>query len=339
MEKDIKGRFLTFIMYCIIRTRVFLLVSLFFLFLFLNPNVALADSCPCCGQSYGDPMPGDESRVYQLRREHEASCCSKVSTPNYQKKPVIDYEADVKRQQEELRFQQDAERREAERRDRERKIKEAEAKQKVFEQNKQDVLKSMKGITVRKPGLKETNATGNLDLKNIGDASKDNLRLKGLDNNKVSPINSNKKLKSKTKKVQKGWQKALSCAMEEVYARAESLGPAGVRFSQDLRNEMTRVFNKAGKPVKDSNDVNIVNLKLDRQVSVGKGSAERQFIVDIAVYSKGNGNVDLDVQSYFSESADKKDRQENIQSIMVLNKDGAIIMSENSPAVNACLAR
>ena len=339
MEENMNGRCLTFIMSIITRTHVFFLVSLLFLFLFLNTNVAIAASCPCCGRTYGNPMPGDEARVYQLRREHEASCCRKVSKPNDKKKPAIDYEADVKRRQEELRLQQEAERREAECLERERKIKEAETKQKEFEQNKQDVLDSMKGTTVHKPGLKETNATGNLDLKNVGDAAKDNLKLKELDKNKTTSVNSDKELKSKAKKVQKGWQKALSCAMEEIYARAESLGPAGVRFSQDLRNEMTRVSNEAGKPVKDKNDVNIVNLNLDRQVSIGKGSAERQFIVDVAVYSKGNGNVDLDVQSYFSGSTGKKIKEENIQSIMVINQDGEIVMSENSAAVDACLAR
>ncbi|MBI2497721.1 MAG: hypothetical protein HYV75_07380 [Opitutae bacterium] len=33
-----------------------------------------AASCPYCGQTYGEAMPGDELRVYALRREHEATC-------------------------------------------------------------------------------------------------------------------------------------------------------------------------------------------------------------------------------------------------------------------------
>jgi hypothetical protein len=141
------------------------------------------------------------------------------------------------------------------------------------------------------------------------------------------------------RKVQKGWQRALGCALEEVYARAESLGPAGSRFSRDLREEMARVFNEAGRPVNDGADVNIVDLTLDRQVSTGSGSAERQFRVEVAVHSKGNGNIDVDVQSYFTESADRKNRQEQLQSIIVLNKFGDVIMSEESEAVSACLAR
>ncbi len=65
----------------------------------------------------------------------------------------------------------------------------------------------------------------------------------------------------------------------------------------------------------------------------------RNFIVDVAVHSKGNGNVDLDVQSYFSGSAGKKEKQENIQTIISLHQDGEIVKSESSAAVNACLAR
>jgi len=41
--------------------------------------VAFADSCPCCGQVYGDPAPGDQARVYNLRRQHEAQCCPNQS--------------------------------------------------------------------------------------------------------------------------------------------------------------------------------------------------------------------------------------------------------------------
>ena len=40
----------------------------------LSAAVALAASCPYCGQVYGEPAPGDEARVYALRAEHEANC-------------------------------------------------------------------------------------------------------------------------------------------------------------------------------------------------------------------------------------------------------------------------
>ncbi len=141
------------------------------------------------------------------------------------------------------------------------------------------------------------------------------------------------------RKVQKGWQKALGCALEEVYARAESLGPAGVRFSKDLRDEMSRFIHEAGRPVSDGDDVNIADLTLDRQVSTGIGSAERQFRVEVTVHSKGNGDIDVDVQSYFTESAGKKNKQDNLQSFLVLNKFGDVIMGQKSEAVSACLAR
>jgi hypothetical protein len=40
----------------------------------LMPLVAFADRCPYCGREYGAAAPGDESRVYALRREHERTC-------------------------------------------------------------------------------------------------------------------------------------------------------------------------------------------------------------------------------------------------------------------------
>ncbi len=335
MEGNIKGRRLTSGMSCIAGMHAFISTGLLFLFLYLNASGAGADSCPCCGMKYGDPMPGDEARVHQLRREHEASCCKKASTPDRRQSPVIDNEADINNRQEKIRLQREAERREADRLERERKKNE----QREFELKKQDALNSMKGTNVPEPGLKGTNAGAGQGLKNVGDTDKDDLKLKELDRNKASSANSDKILQSKPEKVEKGWQKALGCAMEETYARAELLGPAGVQFSRDLRYEMTRVFNEAGKPVKNNADVNIVNLNLDRQVSIGKGSAERQFIVDVTVYSMPSGNVHIDVQSYFPRSTGKKNKQDNMQNIMTLNKEGEIVIAENSEEVDACLTR
>ncbi|MEW6359258.1 MAG: hypothetical protein AB1696_23185 [Planctomycetota bacterium] len=45
-----------------------------FIFILLLADAALADNCPYCGREYGAPMPGDEARVYALRREHEQNC-------------------------------------------------------------------------------------------------------------------------------------------------------------------------------------------------------------------------------------------------------------------------
>jgi len=35
---------------------------------------AYAASCPYCGHEYGKSAPGDEKRVHELRRQHEAAC-------------------------------------------------------------------------------------------------------------------------------------------------------------------------------------------------------------------------------------------------------------------------
>ena len=133
-----------------------------------------------------------------------------------------------------------------------------------------------------------------------------------------------------------GWRKALGCAMDEVYARAEALGPDGVRFASDLRGEMARVGGEAGKSPGDRDDVGVVVLKLDRQVSVGSGDARRQFVVEAAVHRKGSGDVDVDVQSHLSGS----DRGlEDTQSFLVVNQSGDVATGQHSPGVKACLAR
>ncbi|MCX5850416.1 MAG: hypothetical protein NTW65_13385 [Deltaproteobacteria bacterium] len=129
--------------------------------------------------------------------------------------------------------------------------------------------------------------------------------------------------------------------MKEVYDRAESLGPDGVKFSKELRNDMQRVFNEAGKPVKYKNDVNIVNLTQSREKSVagGSGSAERQFIVSVLVSTNDKGEIVMSIESYLSKSADKTDKHANLQSILILDKHGKIIESQISKEVKKCLAR
>ncbi|MGA3281529.1 MAG: hypothetical protein ABSD50_11155 [Smithella sp.] len=147
------------------------------------------------------------------------------------------------------------------------------------------------------------------------------------------------KPETKNDKLRKAWQKALSCAMEQVYARAESLGGTGKNFSQELRNEMTRVFNEAGKPVKNSNEDQVVTLDLDRQESLSV-SADRQFIVNVAVHSLYDDNIHVDVQSYFSSSGNNvKDRQEYLENLIQINKFGEIMADKESAAVKACLAK
>jgi len=49
---------------------------------FVMPTEVLAASCPYCGRVYGEPAPGDEARVYALRREHERTCPSRPRNGN-----------------------------------------------------------------------------------------------------------------------------------------------------------------------------------------------------------------------------------------------------------------
>lgn len=307
--------------------KYWLAIILLFISVLLNTNYTFAgvEGCVCyCGKILRPPC-GDEACKQACGWREPSGSGSQV--------PAYDYETERQRRMEEERWRQEEEQRRQQEIEEQRKKDEEAAglRKEEFERNKRDTLNSMKGTTEGELGLKGVGGDS-LDLKEIGETGKSNLGLKEIGDKKVA------KDKKAVDKRTKGWQKALSCAMEEVYSRAEKLGSNGASFAKDLRNEMTRVFNEAGQEVKDKDDVNIVNLKLDRQVSKGNASKERQFIVEIAVHSKGDGNVDVDVQSYFSETG-KKNRQENIQSIIVLNKSGRVISGHKSAAVDACLAR
>jgi len=49
----------------------FILLALIVMF---ATTAAYAASCPYCGQEYGESIPGDEERVNDIRRQHEAAC-------------------------------------------------------------------------------------------------------------------------------------------------------------------------------------------------------------------------------------------------------------------------
>jgi hypothetical protein len=302
--------------------KLFVIVSIIIIAL---PNLSFAGGpCGCyCGIYLPAPCSDDACKQ---------ACGWRGGGTSAPAAPAYDYEAERQRQEaERLRLWEAQQQRQREVQEQQRMEEEAAKQRQVeFEQNKENALKGIKDITEEELGLKGTD-TGGLGLKDIGDTGKSNLGLKELEDNKT--VKDKKMVETR----QKGWQKALGCAIQEAYSRAESLGPDGVIFAQDLRNEMTRVFNEAGQPVEDKNDVNVVSLKLDRQLSTGSGSDEKQFYVEVAVHSKGNGEVVVDVQSYFSKSQGKKDKQENLQSILVLNKDGKVIKGDKSAMVNACL--
>ena len=213
--------------------------------------------------------------------------------------------------------------------------KEAEEKhrQAEFLKKKQDTLELMNGSKSDDFNLKGSDVGNDFSFEEPSDT--DLNKNKSTAGSKGAAKTD--KQQSKPKQNGPGWQKALGCAMNEVYTRAESLGPDGIRFAQDLRNEMTRVLNEAGQPVKDKNDVNVVSLDLNREISAGKDS-NGQFIVDVIVNTHGDGNIHVIVDSYFSKSAGKKDKHKEVQSILVLDKYGKVIESEKSKKVKACLA-
>jgi len=140
------------------------------LVLSFHGGFVFADSCPYCGQEYGEPMPGDESRVYALRRKHEASCLSRPvqsSNSGYRENVQTNYANDHSargRQDEFLRQRSIIEKQEAERRmsereriEKERKVR-TEEQEKIekekFNKKKSELVSSLKGVSTKPKGLK-----------------------------------------------------------------------------------------------------------------------------------------------------------------------------------------
>ncbi|MGD0168695.1 MAG: hypothetical protein ABSE54_03120 [Smithella sp.] len=151
--------------------------------------------------------------------------------------------------------------------------------------------------------------------------------------------NDSKKFKDKAETVRKAWRKALGCAMEEVYTQAESLGPKGKQFAQNLREEMENAVNTEDQPVKVKDSVNIIEL--NRDITESTGSADGQYIVHVAVFNHSDGNINVDVQSSLSKLSGKN-KQESFETdnIIYINEKGETIITDNtSAAVKACLKR
>lgn len=152
------------------RGSIFLPAAL--VYLLLSVSLAWADSCPYCGQSYGEAAPGDESRVYALRAEHEASCSYRSSgssssggsySSGWTRRDQEEYEQAL------LLEEQERQRQEAERKRKERLKQEAQdrAEQQVrkleWERKKSDLASLLKGASPL-PGQEALKTTGGANV-------------------------------------------------------------------------------------------------------------------------------------------------------------------------------
>ena len=139
-------------------------IILFLVVLLLSQARAFGDvaGCGCyCGKVLPPPCSDDACK--------RACGWQGPSTPSSE--PVYDYEAELQRQEDERQRQIEEQRKKAE--------EEARRRQAEFERNKQEALKSMKGISEGELGLKGSGSTG-LGLKGIGSTDAGGLGLKGL---------------------------------------------------------------------------------------------------------------------------------------------------------------
>ncbi|MGA9109385.1 MAG: hypothetical protein ACLPSL_16465 [Smithella sp.] len=149
-------------------------------------------------------------------------------------------------------------------------------------------------------------------------------------------------LETQNDKLQKVWRKVLNCELEDIYARLESFGQEGIKFAEELRNEVKKVYREGGKPVQgsnDRNDANIVHIDLDRTGHLINGYEEGQYIVSIGIYTHGDGDIQVDVQGSFSRLIGKNDKHYEVNEVLRIDKSGQIAAANISGAVQACLAR
>lgn len=277
-----------------------------FLVLMTLPSSVLGDvQCYCRGQ-YTIMPDGTNCRTWCLGPETSPN-------PSFQPSYTPPGNNDNSWQQQQQQLKEE---------ERQQKIAEEKKRREEFLKKKQEGLKELKDFDTGEFGPQGIDEGGNLGIRDEGH----------IDNS------IKQKEKAESEKFRKGWQKALRCAMKEIYDRAEKLGPAGQKFSAELQGEMTRVFNEGGQQVQDKNDVNVVNLDMHREAQTGR-SSYNQFAVNVVVGTHDDGTIKMSVESYLSKSAGKKDKHADLQSVLSIDKHGKIIESETSKAVKKCLAR
>jgi len=144
------------------------------------PFTAFADSCPYCGREYGDPMPGDEERVYELRRRHEEECRRRHEQQGQSQSPdgysgdrytsgghreSFDYDAFFRQKQEQALEKQRQLRAQQLREEEILRAGSERVRKQQFQKNKQELLSTLKGAdTAPGPALSGTAWSG-LQLK------------------------------------------------------------------------------------------------------------------------------------------------------------------------------
>jgi len=147
-----------------------------------------ADSCPCCGQTYGEGSGSDGGYIASIRAAHEAECCGSSSTGSYSGgdsyggyddyTPPYDNSWEI--QQEQARLEQERERKrlekiKSEKAEEARRLEEEQRKEAEFQRKKSELTSSLKGAST--PG----------GLKTISPGS--GLKIKGLKTREVpSPL-------------------------------------------------------------------------------------------------------------------------------------------------------
>lgn len=141
-------------------------------------GTAFADSCPCCGKTYGEGSGSDGEYIASIRAAHEAECCGSSSTGSYSGGdsyggydsyiPPQDNSWQIKQQ--EIMLEQERERKRLEKIKREkeeaRRLEEEQRKETEFQRKKSELTSYLKGASTS-TGLKAKGSDSGLKLKGL----------------------------------------------------------------------------------------------------------------------------------------------------------------------------
>ncbi|MBU3911520.1 MAG: hypothetical protein KKD90_02935 [Candidatus Omnitrophica bacterium] len=165
-------------------------------------GIAFADSCPCCGQTYGEGSGSDWDYISSIRAAHEAECCGSSDTGGYDGgdsyggyDDSYDNSWEIRQQGAALEQGREKKRLEKIKREKEERVRRLEEEireEEEFQRKKSELTSSLKG------------ASTSSGLKTIGSGT--GLKLKGLKTREIpSPLglksySPQKELKLKTTK-------------------------------------------------------------------------------------------------------------------------------------------
>ncbi|MFA6091621.1 MAG: hypothetical protein WCU88_00035 [Elusimicrobiota bacterium] len=132
-------------------------------------------------------------------------------------------------------------------------------------------------------------------------------------------------------------EKALDCAVSEVYGQAEGMGEEGRGLARQLRQDLRAILaDLRAQPPSGTQDAHKI-FSSGRDYIAKDKERQEQLIVKVLVQrDEKTGELHIDVQSSALRGAHP---EQTAQNLIYLDAKGTVIRKEVSPAAEACLSR